>query len=193
MSEPHYRKIIDISRPLAEGMAVWPGDPPFERTAVSRLADGDVSEVSRVSMGTHCGTHVDAPAHVLAGGGTVDALPLERLIGAAVVLEAAAVPEASIRQGDIVLIKAPPGGAPLDETAAGGLLAAGVRAVGTDAASIEGDAAELAVHRLLLGAGVPILEALRLDHVACGRYLLVCLPLKLTGAEAAPARAVLLR
>lgn len=183
-----FSEIIDISQPLAVGMDVWPGDPPFELGAVAKLADGEAAEVSRISMSTHCGTHVDALAHVLAGGRTIDAVPLDRLIGPAVVVEAAEVSSVAIQRGEIVLIKAT-----LSEATAGELIAAGVRAVGTSAASIESAETDLAVHRLLLGADIPIIENLRLDHVACGRYFLVCLPLNLSGGEAAPARAVLLR
>ncbi len=188
-----FREIIDISQPLAAGMDVWPGDSPFELEAVAKLADGETAEVSRISMSTHCGTHVDAPAHVLAGGRTIDAVPLDRLIGPAVVVEAAEVSSVAIQRGEIVLIKAGDAGAGLSEATAGEWIAAGVRAVGTSAASIESAETNLAVHRLLLGAGVAIIENLRLDHVACGRYFLVCLPLNLSRAEAAPARAVLLR
>jgi arylformamidase len=192
MNRPAFRQIVDITRPLRDGMEVWPGDPPFVLAPVAKLADGDGAAVSRLSMSTHCGTHVDAPAHVLTGGAGIDAVPLGRLVGPAVVVDLAGLAAATIERGDIVLLRTGDPPAYLDAHAADELIGRGVAAVGTDAASIERPDGDMGVHRLLLSAGVAIIENLRLDHVECGRWWLVCLPLPLQGADAAPARAVLL-
>src|SRR5512134_897176 len=76
-------KIIDVTVPLSDELPTYPGDPPFQRELVQRIDRGDAANVSRLSLGAHAGTHVDAPYHFLADGDTVDALPLEILLGKA--------------------------------------------------------------------------------------------------------------
>ena len=195
--------VIDISLSIGAGLAVWPGDPPVLVEPVSRVEDGAVAAVSRVVLGTHTGTHVDPPAHFLPGGATVDELPLDVLIGPAVVadvtgggpIDAARLDALSLPAGTArVLLKT----ARLSRTGsltpdgAAWLVARGVQLVGADTLSIEPATDDYPVHRLLLGAGVIIVEGLDLTAAAAGRYQLVCLPLRITGGDGAPARAVLL-
>ena len=198
--------VIDISLSIDAGMAVWPGDPPVLVEPVSRVEAGDagsphVGAVSRLALGTHTGTHVDPPAHFLAGGATVDELPLDVLVGPAVVadltgggpvdaarLAALDLPEGTVR----VLLKTSAAGGLVTPDGAAWLVERGVQLVGADTLSIEPATDDYPVHRCLLGAGVIIVEGLDLTAAAPGRYQLACLPLRIAGGDGAPARAVLL-
>jgi arylformamidase len=204
--------IIDISLPIGPETPVWPGDPPVLVEAVARVADGDPADVSRLALGTHTGTHVDPPAHFLPGTTTVDALPLDVLIGPAVVaglpagpIDGAALESAALAEGSTrVLLKTGADAGALTPDGARWLVERGVLLVGADTLSIEpaGDRPGVRgcppeerypVHRILLGAGVVIVEGLDLSAVAPGPYQLVCLPLRIAGGDGAPARAVLIR
>ena len=193
--------IIDISLPIGPDTPVWPGDPPVLIEPVARVEAGDAADVSRLSLGTHTGTHVDPPAHFLPGTATVDDLPLDVLMGPAVVaqcspgpidastLGSAALPEGAAR----VLLKTGADAGALTADGARWLVARGVRLVGADTLSIEPADDHYPVHRVLLGAGVVIVEGLDLAAVAPGSYEFVCLPLRIAGGDGAPARAVLIR
>ena len=218
--------IIDISRPLGATTQVWPGDPPVVIEPVARLEAGDPAAVSRLMLGTHTGTHVDPPAHFIPGGATVDELPLEVLVGPAVVVEIPAPPgpldgqllaTLGIPAGAVrILLKTggregasgpASGGAGPDAATAGPaamfgplsldgatwLAGRGVALVGVDTLSIEPASTDYPVHRTLLGAGVVIVEGLDLSAAPPGEYQLVCLPLRITAGDGAPARAVLMR
>jgi len=206
------RRIIDISVPNGPGQHVYPGDPVPEVRAVRRIAQGDVCNLSLLTLGSHTGTHVDAPYHFLADGPRLGDVPLERMIGDALVadlrgraaVDAAALADVPLRRGDILLCRTDNSwrwNAPefrtdftyLTEAAAGLLVERGVRAVGMDYLSIEEfGSPDFPVHRRLLGAGVFVIEGLDLRAVEPGRYTLVCLPLKLPALDGAPARAILL-
>jgi arylformamidase len=175
-------EIIDVSVPIRSAMTVYPGDPEVTLERVLSIADGAGYNVSRLSFGVHTGTHVDAPVHVTDEGSGVDRLPLDALVGPATV-----VAETGDLTGERVLFKT--GGAALDAAAARLLVERGVRLVGIDHMTI-GDES---VHHALLDAGVVVLEGLDLSHVEPGDYELVCAPLKLVGADGAPARVFLLR
>lgn len=197
--------------PLSERLAVWPGDPPV---GIARLG-GELPAVSGLSVSSHTGTHVDAPAHFVRGGTTVDLLPLERLVGRAWVaclpgpgpITAAAMVAAGIPQGtERLLIRTDnsnraeagtifdPGFVALAADATDWLLAQGVQLVGIDGPSIEPFIAPgEPVHRALLAAGVVIVEGLALAGIATGAYELICLPLRIAGCDGAPARVVLMR
>ena len=193
--------IIDISIPIGPDTPVWPGDPPVLIEPVARVADGDAADVSRLALGTHTGTHVDPPAHFLPGTPTVDALPLDVLVGPVVVagfpagpidgeaLETGAVAEGTTR----LLLKTGGDSGLLTPDGAHWLVERGVRLVGADTLSIEPETEDYPVHRILLGAGVVIVEGLDLSTVDPGAYQLVCLPLRIAGGDGAPARAVLIR
>jgi arylformamidase len=203
---------IDISVPLGGRMLHWPGDVPFERKATLKLADGDECNVSEIHGSAHTGTHMDAPKHYLEGAPGIDEMPITAGIGRARVIaiqdpELIRIQELAphrLTKGERVLFKTrnsdhcwktatfqekfvhiPP------ETARY-LAESGVRTVGIDYLSVggfDGDGAE--THRILLGAGIWIIEGLNLEQVDPGEYEMVCLPLKIVGSDGAPARAVL--
>jgi arylformamidase len=188
--------VIDISRRIEPGMTIYPGDPPLEMELALSRARGDLANVTRLELGTHTGTHVDAPVHFLDGAAGVEALPLDALIGPAVVADAGApsvaLDAAALRALDLpadarrVLLKGAPEGG-LAGDAARLLVGRGVRLVGVDRLSVGDEEA----HRVLLEAGVVVLEGLELSRAASGPWHLVCLPLLIPGADGAPARAVL--
>ena len=175
---------IDITRPLEPGMTVYPGDPAFEL----RTTQHDIYKVSSVAMSVHCGTHIDAPSHFLLPGDTDD-YPVSRLCGEAVVLDWTA--DWPDRAGGVprVLLR---GGSGLSEAEARAAAEAGIRLIGTDRLSVAPFDAEAATHRALLSKGVCILENADLSHAPEGKYRLLCLPMKLKGAEGAPVRAFLI-
>jgi len=206
------RRIIDISVPNGPGQHVYPGDPVPEVGAVRRIAQGDVCNLSLVTLGSHTGTHVDAPYHFLADGPKLGEVPLDRMVGDALVwdlrgrpmVDADDIRKAPLAQGDILVCltdnsrrwQAPefqrdftyvtPGAAEV-------LIERGVRALGMDYLSIEQfGSPDFPVHHRLLGAGVFVIEGLDLRAVTPGRYTLVCLPLKFPDLDGAPARAILL-
>ncbi|MEB3220937.1 MAG: cyclase family protein [Candidatus Sericytochromatia bacterium] len=197
---------LDISRTLGPDTPVWPGDPPVRVTPHMTLDTGPC-HVTRIELGSHSATHVDAPAHFVRGGATLGEIPLRRWSGVAWVIPLDDHPDiepASLArqwpQGsgcDRVLLKTRAsqgaGEAPaLTLEAAAWLLERGVRLVGIDAASIERDDSGIfPVHHALLGADCLILEGLDLAGIVAGPYELVCLPLKLDAPDGAPARAVL--
>jgi len=204
---------IDISVPIYAGMVHWPGDPPIEVSQPMHLDRGDICTVSRLTLGVHTGTHVDAPSHFLKGGTGVDALSLEAMIGPARVieiLETAAIGEAElsgrgIERGDRILLKTSnsarcwnsdvfvPDFAHLTLDGADYLARLGVRTIGIDYLSIGLGDEGPAVHRALLGAQILIVEGLNLSGVEPGEYDLVCLPIKIRDGDGAPARAVVKR
>uniref|UniRef100_A0A831UBX8 Kynurenine formamidase n=1 Tax=Geobacter metallireducens TaxID=28232 RepID=A0A831UBX8_GEOME len=202
--------IHDITVPLSPDLPVYPGDPSVAFEPVTRIARGDTANVTRITMTTHSGTHLDVPSHCRDGGATVDHLPLSLLMGKARVLdlrgtgaigrrELARLPargeERVLLLTDNSLLWDRPGFQDdfthLTEEGAAYLIEAGVRLVGIDYLSIEGIASGITVHRMLLDAGVVILEGITLADVEPGEYELVCLPLRVTGGDGAPARAIL--
>jgi arylformamidase len=207
-------KLYDISTPIRPGMQLYAGDPPTLMAPWTSLSTGDPASVSRISIGTHTGTHVDAPAHFLLGGATVDRIDLGACIGPVDVVDLLALSAARV-DTDILRERMPDGAerlllkthdgslwdapamqndfAALTDGAAAWLVGRGVRLVGIDYLSVAPVSDPAPVHRTLLAAGVVILEGLDLRAVAAGRYTLVCLPLRLHDADGAPARAVLLR
>ena len=203
-------RIHDVTVPLTPGMPTYPGDPPFEIEPV-RTLEGDRYRLSRMRLSTHVGTHVDAPAHFLAGGATVDQLPLEILLGKARVVELASrerVERADLEALDLrddlrVLFKTRMSGQILrggyqedhlyiTVDAAHYLAQAGIKLVGFDYLSIDrAGSADFPAHQALLGAGVVVVEGLDLSAVEAGEYEMACLPLRVGSGDAAPARVVL--
>ncbi|OHD70623.1 MAG: hypothetical protein A2W19_03495 [Spirochaetes bacterium RBG_16_49_21] len=206
-------KIYDISLPISTSLPVWPGDPRVELERTSSIASGADTNMTRIMMGAHTGTHIDAPYHFLENGKTVDAVSLEACIGPCLVveLESDALIEKKELDGldlggcERILFKtknsetgAHPGAGFREHYAALGMSAAMYLAekrmilVGMDYLSIEAFIAPgNPVHRILLSNEIVILEGLNLSTVNPGRYELICLPLKIVGADGAPARAVL--
>lgn len=177
--DPSHREIIDITRPLSGETRVWPGDIPFRRTEVTL----DGWTFSRLRMSAHSGTHMDAPLHRVPGGASVDMLPLHRMILPATVCSE--IPDA-FRDRAVLLSRSVTG----EEARA--LEAGGAGLVGTSMMSIDPGERDEA-HRILLGAGIPVVENLLLDRVSPGDYTLICLPLRISGGDGSPVRAVLLK
>ncbi len=201
---------IDVSVSLKAGMVSWPGDPPVRISHVLDIEKGDPCTVSLLDMGAHSGTHMDAPAHFVRGGKGIDDMPPEAAIGSARVISIrdrkSIKPEEllrhSIRRGERVLFKTHNSDhcwdndrfvedfVYLSATAAQHLAERQVRLVGVDYLSVGGFRADgLETHQALLNAGIWIIEGLNLKQVQPGRVQLLCLPLKISGGDGAPARA----
>lgn len=202
---------IDISVPLRSGMVHWPDNPPVKIERIRDMARGDRCNVSALSMGSHTGTHMDAPLHFIASGQSLDQMPPEAAIGPAQVIE---IRDAeSIKPAELSRRKLEPGGRVLFKTAnsarswktpafdenfiyiskeaAAYLVRQKIRVVGVDYLSVGFRKDGLETHQILLAAGVWIIEGLNLERVRPGRYELLCLPLKIEGSDGAPARALL--
>lgn len=198
-------------------MTTWNKEPGPTITPLRRIAKGDTANVSTVSFGDHTGTHVDPPLHFIEGGTTVDALPIDALVGPCVVLEHSGpshIDEAWLERAHVdaraerILFKTRNSElwrdptaeftrdfVTLNASAARWCVAHGVKLVGIDYLSIEPQGPEKAgypVHHTLLEAGVVIIEGLDMRDVAPGRYELVCAPIKIAGGDGAPARVFLI-
>lgn len=190
-------KVYDISRELFSA-DVYPGDPAPYAESIRRIDVGDEYNLSAFFTGSHSATHLDAPRHFIEDGTTVDRMPLETFVGPCTVVTVeglvtgAQVENLLPRCRGRILFRGG-GEAYLERSAAFVLADSGVVLVGTDALSIAACQDESAVHRELLGAGIPILEGLDFTGVEDGDYMLAALPLKLRGLEASPCRAVLIR
>src|SRR5258708_31462081 len=220
MSAPTHRMVVDLSHPLAStGLSYCAGHPVFTSERVMTLAR-DGSNVSRLTIGSHTGTHLDAPVHFLEGAAAVSDVNLSSLVGPAIVVDVrgkgfhAAItwddiapqanklsPEATLllctgwsqHWGREEYMKSPH----LTEEAAQKILEHGVRVVGIDVFSVDGEVCEVSrethvVHRLLLGNGILIAENLtNLEALLDGSAFLVSLlPLKLQGCDGSPIRAI---
>jgi arylformamidase len=206
-------RIYDISVPIRSGGLVYPGNPEIDITLQQAVAKGAGANVSTVRFGSHTGTHADAARHFFDDGQPVDQIPLERLIGPALLIAFAddvrAVGAAELKAHDLkshkrILLRtrnsallsqkefardytylAPDGAEYLVER--------GVEVVGIDYLSIEQfHSGHHRTHRILLAKSVVILEGLDLSVPAPGEYQLICLPLRIEGCDGAPARAVLI-
>jgi arylformamidase len=203
--------IYDVTVTLHDRMPTWDGEPPPTRHPVKQIGvNGESALVSVLTMGLHCGTHIDAPCHFIPGGAGVEALPIEALVGPCRVVEVAASPLVEPADLDPVavgterlLLKTPSQHfwsdpsfrtdyVALSPASAAWLVRQRVRLVGIDYLSVDPyDADPATVHLTLLGAGIVVLEGLDLRAVPPGDYDLAALPLKLAGADGAPARVVL--
>lgn len=206
--------IYDISLPISESLIIWPGDPLIRITQPLHLDKGDVATVTRLDMGAHAGTHVDAPAHFIPGGLGVDALDLDILVGPALVVQAL---QTNALSADVLEgLSIPPGTERVlfrtrnsDRWAQGGrefdkdfiaitedgarwLVEHSVRLVGVDYLSVGPFDEPVPTHQIVLRAGIVAVEGLNLSGIALGMYQLVCLPLRITGSDGAPARAILI-
>jgi arylformamidase len=203
---------IDISVPLRNGMVSWPGDAKFERTSTLQMAQGDPCNLSQISTTAHIGTHMDAPRHFLADGAGIETMPIAATMGRARVIEIAD-PEVirpselephHLAKGERILFKTRNSGycwktdqfqekyVYIALETAGYLAERGIQTLGVDYLSVGGfKSGGPETHRILLGAGIWIIEGLNLEHVEPGEYELFCLPLKIIGSDGAPARAVL--
>jgi arylformamidase len=202
---------IDVSVTLHSGMVHWPDNPPVQIEREMSIDRGDAANVSKIAMGSHTGTHMDAPIHFVPGGEGIDMLPLDATMGEARVIastDAVSIKRAelephNIQRGERILFKTRNSNRvwntdEFDEDfvyisadAAEYLAERGVRTVGVDYLSVGGYKQDgIETHYALLGAGIWIIEGLNLASVEPGNYELVCLPLKIAGGDGAPARAI---
>ncbi|MEM3399739.1 MAG: cyclase family protein [Candidatus Micrarchaeia archaeon] len=204
-------KIYDISMGIYEGMAVYPGDPPVKITRV-KVMPANSSNVSLISMGSHTGTHVDAPAHIMNGAITVDSLPLEKMCGPCRLLdlmdvdggiERQRIEKENIQEGEIILLKTKNslhGYSDFREDfihitpeCAEFLAKTRIKALGVDYLSVQKyKAGNNFVHTAIINSGIILYEGLVLSNIKPGRYFFVGLPLKIRGCDGAPARCILI-
>jgi arylformamidase len=202
-------KIMDISMMIERDMTVYKNRlenrPLLEPT--KRIPSDGVNE-STLHINSHTGTHIDAPRHVLYGGGTIESFDLSRCLTPCRVLDFTDVNDAltadvlkrkDILKGDFILLKTKNSEndhfdcrfAFLNLSGAEHLRDAGVIGVGIDCLGIERDQPDHDTHRTLLSAGIVILEGLRLRDIQEGSYILSALPLKILEGDGSPVRAVL--
>lgn len=209
---PNNESWIDVSVPVYAGMPHWPGDEPFARELMKEIAAGDVCNLSRITLSVHTGTHMDAPLHFIRDAQSMSSMPIEATVGPARVISVndpesvkpADLEPHNIQPGERILLRTRNSGRAwkneafiedfvyISKEAAAFLAAKKILTVGIDYLSVGGfskDGEE--THHALLGAGIWVIEGLDLSEAPPGRYELVCLPLKLAGAEGSPARAIL--
>jgi arylformamidase len=204
-------KLIDVTVPLDANLPTYPGNTPFTIEPIKRMARGGSSNVSTLHLSAHAGTHVDAPRHFFDDAAGADALPLEIMLGRTRVVEISS--RAAIDADELAALDLSDDVRILFKTwnsrlwgsnefhqdyialTAGGaqhLIAHGIKVVGVDYLSVEQFKAPGApVHRALLGGGAIVIEGLNLRDVEPGIYDMMCLPLRIVGADGAPARVLL--
>ncbi|OQW30504.1 MAG: arylformamidase [Nitrospira sp. SG-bin1] len=203
---------IDVSIPLRTGMVHWPDNPPVRIERTQDMERGDHANVSVLSLGSHTGTHMDAPLHFVRAGLSLDEMPLSAVMGPARVIEIQDVESVKsdelvahhIHHDERILFKTRNSSrcwetdnfledfVYISQEAARYLVACGIRTVGVDYLSVGGfkkDGPE--THHVLLESGVWIIEGLDLRGLEPGPYDLICLPLRVERSDGAPARAIL--
>ena len=209
-------QIFDVSLTIDQKLPTWPSDPAVHVERVHKIEEGANANVSEMDMGTHTGTHVDAPFHFIPSAQKVDEIPLEVLVGPAEVIQFGvdvrvidreALNHAGIPSGtQRLLLKTTNSNywaegltdfqqdfVGIDESGAGYLVEQGIRLVGIDYLSIAPFHHSRPTHVALLQSGAIIIEGVDLSRVDPGQYMMFCLPIKLGGAEGAPARMILIR
>ena len=203
----------DISVALQDSMIHWPGDPECRVSRVLKMEEGAVCNLTQLSLCAHTGTHMDAPRHFIADGATMDQMPFEPVIGRCRLIEvpttgdqitAEDLQKFKFSRGQRVLLKTRNSAEKWAEKpfnkdfvsiradAAQLLVDQGVMTVGVDYLSVGGYERDgVQTHQILLGAGVWVIEGLDLSEAKPGYYNLICLPLKLAGADGAPCRVVI--
>ena len=194
-------KIYDISQEVFS-CAVFPGDPAPQREIMNDMNKGDLYNLTAIHMCAHNGTHVDAPYHFINDGKTIDKVALENFVGPCYVAEHQGVVTAedaecilrraancSTEASKRILIK---GDTEVSLEVAEVFAKAKVLLVGNESQTVGPENAPMAVHKVLLGADVVLLEGIRLSEVPEGVYLLNAAPLNLAGADGAPCRAILM-
>ena len=191
-------KIYDISQEVF-GCEVYPDDPAPEKRVIRSIERGDLYNLSEFGMCAHNGTHIDAPAHFIADGKTVDALSLEAFVGAAYVAKHSGVvsgddavkilEKANAQNAEKRILIA--GDAEVSAEAAEVFAKSKILLLGNESQTVGPENAPMQVHLILLSAGVVLLEGVRLSDIPEGAYFLSAVPLNLAGAEGSPCRAVL--
>ena len=194
-------KIYDISQELFS-CVVWPGDPKPEKKTLCSMDKGDIINLTAFSMCAHNGTHIDAPSHFINHAKNVDQIALSKFIGEAYVADFEGIVTAEDAQKIVdkanaisrksakkILLK---GKTTVSLEAAQVFVKIGIDLIGNESQTVGPEEAPMAVHKLLLGAEVVLLEGVRLAHVPEGVYLLNAAPINLAGSEGSPCRAVLI-
>lgn len=203
---------IDVSLPIYTGMVVWPSDGGVVLQRDADMEKGDKCNTTRMQLGAHTGTHMDAPRHFVRDGKTIDQLPLDAVLGPARVIgiddgeciRREVLEGCALQPGERVLFRTSNSErcyqtddfvtdyVYISLEAAEYLAECGVQTVGIDYLSVGGYKKKMAeTHRALLGAGIWLIEGLQLADVTPGDYQLICLPLKLVGRDGSPVRAIL--
>lgn len=195
-------KIYDISQEVFSSV-VFPGDPAPKREILASVQAGDVCNLTAFSMCAHNGTHIDAPYHFLKDGKTVEALPLSKTVGEAYVTHFNGILDADDAAHILSLAQEKSqecakriligGKATVSLEAAEVFAKAKIDLIGNESQTVGPENAPMAVHKVLLGAEVVLLEGIRLEQVPQGPYLLSAAPLSLSGADGAPCRALLIK
>ncbi len=195
------KMIYDITQPLFE-CEVFPGDSKPERKILNKIKDGDICNLTALSMCVHNGTHIDSPYHFYDDGIGVDKINLEKFIGPAFVknhngnvtesdakkiLEQAK--ELNKESAKRILIK---GKAVVTLEAAKVFADADVYLLGNESQTVGPEDAPAKVHLVLLKKEIVLLEGIRLEKVPDGVYMLNCAPLNLTDCDGSPCRAILM-
>ncbi|NMB46870.1 MAG: cyclase family protein [Firmicutes bacterium] len=206
-------KWIDVTWKIHPQLPVWPGEkrPLLERIAT---VEEDGVQGTRLQFSAHTGTHIDAPRHFIAGGATIDQIPVERFVGPCLLvdyqgdgptIQVSDLEKVSWEGVTRVIFRTKNSFLPMDGdfspdyiglsmAAAEFLVTTGVELVGIDYLSVERfEDSDCPVHRVLLGAGMVVVEGLKLKDLTPGRYELVALPLLLEGSEGSPARVLMRR
>lgn len=194
-------KIYDISQEVFS-CQVYPDDPMPEKKMLKSMGEGEVYNLTAFHMCAHNGTHIDAPFHFIQDGKTVDEISLEAFVGMSYVAEhrgivtgddAVRIVEKAKKQdpqaAKRILIK---GDAEVSLEAAKVFASSDLLLLGNESQTIGPKNAPMAVHLVLLGANVILLEGIRLSQVPEGVHLLNAAPLNLSGADGSPCRAVLI-
>ena len=194
-------KIYDISQEVF-GCQVYPGDPVPEKKVLSLMEKGELYNLTAFSMCAHNGTHIDAPFHFVKDGKTVDAICLEAFVGMTYVAEHHGIVSGddaieimekakgqNLEVAKRILIK---GSAEVSLEAAKVFASSGILLLGNESQTVGPEDAPMAVHQVLLGANVILLEGIRLENVSEGVYFLNAAPLNLFGADGSPCRAILI-
>lgn len=205
---------IDISYPIDNDIAIYPGNPAFDLERVQDIDCGDSVRISMISMGSHTGTHIDAPSHFIENGENLDTIPLERMNGKATVVDATNISDIDVEllqsididRDSILLFKTNNSVVwecdsilndyvTLTYEAADYLAEKKIKLVGIDYLTVERPRSKRiegkSVHRSLLGNEILICEALKLKDISAGEYEFICLPLKIRGTDGSPVRCVL--
>ena len=206
--------IYDISLTVSPKLPTWPGDPAIRLERFEKLEEGSNANVSRIDMGVHTGTHIDAPYHFLQDGKTVEEMKLSMMVGRVYVLH---LPDIALIDSRVLeMAQIPPrtrrilfrtrnsdlwreqetdfqtNFVAISADGADFLVKRGIKLVGVDYLSVAPYGESRQPHQILLKAGIVILEGLDLSKVSQGRYTIYCLPLKLAGSDGAPTRAILI-
>lgn len=207
--------IYDLSPEISPTLGVWPGDTPPTREIVADMKAGDTITLSTLRATVHLGAHADAPSHYGKDAASIETRPLDLYVGPCQVIRVHVSKPSRVSLADVDAALSGGGAivaervllctntfpdptnfttdfAALDPDLVDALHVRGVRLIGIDTPSVDlFDSKDLPAHQRFLANDMAILEGLQLTHVPPATYELIALPLKLTGFDASPVRAIL--